>query len=105
MTIIISLASDTVFTNAWNSEPKAISTVQVLERHGFDQSRLARTGLSNHIDMQKPIIVFDTEDAIIVAKIDAGKASGMTCIHIMDVWSLWSYTRTRLGVLPKKLQP
>jgi hypothetical protein len=70
MTIIISLASDTVFTNAWNSEPKAISTVQVLERHGFDQSRPARTGLSNHIDMQKPIIVFDTEHAIIVAEIE-----------------------------------
>src|SRR5712672_2398316 len=29
------------------------------------------------------------------------KASRMTCIHIMDVWSPCSYTRTRLGVLPK----
>ncbi len=34
--------------------------------------------------MQKAIFVLDAKDAIIVTKIDAGKASSMTCIHIVD---------------------
>jgi hypothetical protein len=83
------------------NEGKAIPALQVLERHSFDQRRLASPGLPNDIDMQKAIFVFDAEDAIVVTEIDAGKASGMTCIHIMDVWSLCAYTRARLGVLPK----
>jgi hypothetical protein len=34
--------------------------------------------------MQKAIFVFDAEDAVIVPKIDAGKASGVICIHVVD---------------------
>jgi len=34
--------------------------------------------------MQKAVFVFDAKDAIIVAEIDAGEASGVICIHIMD---------------------
>jgi hypothetical protein len=74
---------------------------QVLERHSLDQRRLAGTGLSNDVDMQKTVFVFDTEDAIIIAKVDAGKVNSVMCIHIMHVSSLRSDTCTRLGVLPK----
>src|SRR5258708_3406942 len=83
------------------NEGKAIPAFEVLERHSFDQGRLTSTGLPNNVYMQKAIFVFDAEDAIIVAKIDARNANGMISIHIMDAWSLCSCTRTRLGVLPK----
>src|SRR3981189_228103 len=83
------------------NEGKAIPAFQVLERHRLDQRRLASAGLSNDVDMKKAIFVFDAKDAIVIAKIDAGKASGVTCIHITHVSSLRSDARTRLGVLPK----
>jgi hypothetical protein len=28
---------------------------------------------------------------MVVAEIDAGKTSGVTCIHIVDAWSLCAY--------------
>jgi hypothetical protein len=63
-------------------EGEAITALQILERHRLDQRRLAGAGLANYVDMQKAVFAFDAEDAAIVAKIDAGKVKGMTCIHI-----------------------
>jgi hypothetical protein len=60
---------------------EAIPTLQVLERHRFDQCRLSSTGLSNDVDMGKTILVFYAEDAAVIAKIDPGKVNSATCIH------------------------
>jgi Arm DNA-binding domain len=81
--------------------PKGTKTFILKLRSGRQAlGRYPILSLSDEVNMQKAICVFDPEDAIIVAEIDASKASGVTCIHITDIWSLCSHTRTRPGVLP-----
>ena len=48
----------------------------------FQERRFARAGLADDVDVQKAVFVLDAEDALVVAKINAGKARDMTCIHI-----------------------
>jgi len=54
-----------------------------------------------NVQMRKTVLVLHAKQAIIIAKIDAGKLNGTTCIHITQVLSLRSNTPTRLGFLPK----
>jgi hypothetical protein len=83
------------------AQTRAIPAFQFLERHRLDQRRLASTSLPNDVYMQKTIFVFFYRRRDYRCENRYGQANGMTCIHMMDIWSHCSLMRTRLGVLPK----
>ena len=52
-----------------------------MERHVLQERRFARAGLADDIQVQKPVFVLYTEDALVAAKIDAGEPREMMCAH------------------------
>ena len=58
---------------------KALAALKVLKRHVLQERRFARPGLSDDIQVQKPVFVLYAEDALVAAKIDAGETSEMMC--------------------------
>jgi hypothetical protein len=82
------------------NECEAITALEVLERHCFEQCRFASAGFSNDVDMRKAIFVFYAEDAAIIPKVDPCKLNHATCVHL-DAWSPHLKMRSRQGILPK----
>ena len=56
---------------------EAVAAFQVLERHVLQERRFARAGLADDVEVQETVFVLDSEDALVVAKIDACKACDM----------------------------
>src|SRR5262249_47905907 len=60
---------------------KAISTLQILERHRLQQCRFTSPGLPNYVDVRKAVFVFDAKNAIVVAKINSANLYDATALH------------------------
>jgi len=52
----------------WIDKCKAVSTLQVLQRHALKQRRLARAGLADDVDVGKPVLGLDTNARLSLRK-------------------------------------
>jgi len=60
---------------------ETVPALQVLERHVLQESRFYRARLTDDVDMQKAIFVFDPEDALVAPKIDKGETRDIIRRH------------------------
>jgi hypothetical protein len=79
------------------NECEAITALEVLERHCFEQCRFACAGLADDVDMGKAIFVFDAEQPIIISKIHSANVYDLISVHRSIVFAIDTIAR----VLPR----
>src|SRR3989338_3557401 len=66
----------------WVNESKSVTALQISERHCFQQGRFSGPCFSNNVDVCEAVLVLDSEESIVVTKIDASKMCNVVRAHL-----------------------